>query len=96
MIGAMARSEAAESFAQKRPSGLEKDAINAVSGRACVAVRLMLQNASFQHRMIERSAVEAMPGNASGTRSIVTCWSGFAPSMRAASRISFGTSLKKE
>ena len=92
----MASSDAAESLAQNRPSGLENEAMNAVSGRACVAVRLMLQNASFQHRMIDSSAVEAMPGSASGTSSIVTCCHGLAPSMRDASRISFGTSRKKE
>jgi len=58
--------EAAESFAQKRPSGLEKEAMKAVSGAACEAVRLRLQNASFQDRMMASSEVEATPGSESG------------------------------
>jgi hypothetical protein len=45
--------------------------------------------------MIDRSAVEAMPGRDRGNRSIHTSCFGLAPSIRPASRISFGTSLKK-
>ena len=37
-IGAMASVEAAESFAQNRPCGLEKEAMKAVSGAALVVV----------------------------------------------------------
>ena len=49
-MGAIAIVEAAESLAQNSPSGAENEAMNAVSGAAFVAVRLRLQNASFQHR----------------------------------------------
>src|ERR1700730_2956025 len=62
MIGATANREAAESFAQKRPSGLEYPAMNTVSGAALALERLMLQNASFQARMISKRAVEESPG----------------------------------
>ena len=55
-IGAIASTEAAESFAQNRPCGAEKLAMKAVSGAALCAVRLRLQNASFQHRMMPSSA----------------------------------------
>ena len=92
----MARVDAAESLAQKRPSGLEKEAMKAVRGPALEAVRLRLQKASFQHRMTERSAVEAMPGSVSGKRRWRIWAPTLAPSMRPASRISCGTSLKKE
>ena len=39
-IGAMASVEAADSFAQNRPCGLENEAMKAVSGAALVVVRL--------------------------------------------------------
>src|ERR671921_2885352 len=94
-IGAIAMVEAAESLAQNSPSGAENEAMKVVSGAALEVVRLRLQNASFQHRMMERSAVDAMPGSDRGRSSIQTSCFGFAPSMRPASRMSFGTSLKK-
>src|SRR5262245_58939691 len=94
-IGAMAMVEAAESLAQNRPSGAENEAMKVVSGAACELVRLRLQNASFQHRMIDNSAVEAIPGTESGRSSIQTSCFGLAPSMRPASKMSLGTSLKK-
>ena len=65
-MGATASVEAADSFAQNSPSGLEYDAMNAVSGAALAAVRLSVQNASFQDRMMLSSTVEAMPGIAIG------------------------------
>src|SRR3954454_6251771 len=71
-MGAIAIVEAAESLAQNSPSGAEKEAMNAVSGAALETVRLRLQNASFQHSMIDGSAVDAMPGRASGRSSIHT------------------------
>src|SRR5690606_2015889 len=95
-IGAIARVEAADSLAQNKPSGDEKDAMNAVRGAACEAVRLRLQNASFQHRIMERSAVEAIPGRLNGNNKYRTWCPTPAPSIRPASKISFGTSLKKE
>jgi len=62
MMGATANSEAAESFAQNSPSGLEYEAINTVSGAALALDKLMLQKASFHARMISSSAVEESPG----------------------------------
>src|SRR3982750_3651454 len=58
-IGATAIVEAADSLAKNRPSGLENDAMNAVSGAAPAEVRFRLQNASFQHRINDSRPVEA-------------------------------------
>ena len=63
----MASVEAAESLAQNRPCGDEKLEMKAVSGAALEAVRLMVQNASFQARMMLSSSVEAIQGTAMGT-----------------------------
>src|SRR5258706_4713813 len=95
MMGAMAMVEAADSLAKNRPSGLEKEAMKVVKGAAEDEVRLRLQKASFQHRMMHRRPVEAMPGKASGISKCQISSRGFAPSMRPASRMSCGTSLKK-
>ena len=65
-IGAIASVEAADSFAQNRPCGLEKEPMKAVSGAASVVVSRIVQNASFQARMMLSSMVEAMPGTAIG------------------------------
>src|SRR3712207_1353701 len=94
-MGAIAMAEAAESLAQNRPSGAENEAMNVVRGAAVEVGRFRLQNASFQHRMIDSRAVEAMPGSDSGSSRFQTSCFGLAPSMRPASRISLGTSLKK-
>src|SRR5215212_5723888 len=94
-MGAIATVDAADSLAQNSPSGAENDAMNVVSGAALEVVRFRLQKASFQHRMIDKSAVDAMPGNDSGRSSSQTSCFGLAPSIRPASRMSFGTSLKK-
>src|SRR5215210_7936696 len=94
-MGAIAMVEAAESLAQNSPSGAENEAMKVVSGAAFEVVKLRLQNASFQHRMIDNSAVEAIPGSESGMSNSHTSCFGLAPSMRPASRMSFGTSLKK-
>ena len=96
MIGATASKDAAESFAQNRPSGLEKVAMKAVNGAAWLAVRLMLQKASFQHRTMLSNVVEAIPGAASGSSSLRICAHVPAPSMRLASITSRGTSRKNE
>ena len=61
-IGATAMVEAADSLAKNSPSGLENEAMNAVSGAAPDDVRFRLQNASFQHRISDSSPVEATPG----------------------------------
>src|SRR3712207_259293 len=94
-IGAIATVDAADSLAQNRPSGAENEAMKVVSGAAFEVVRFRLQNASFQHRMMDRSAVDAMPGSDRGMSSSQTSCFGLAPSIRPASRMSFGTSLKK-
>ena len=65
-MGATAIVDAADNFAQKRPSGLEKDAMKAVSGAELAAVRLRLQKASFQARIMASKLVEAMPGSYRG------------------------------
>src|ERR1700749_4355818 len=92
-IGATAIVDAADSLAKNKPSGLENDAMNAVKGAAPADVRFRLQNASFQHRISDSRPVEATPGNVSGSSRYQTSPAVFAPSMRPASRISFGTSL---
>src|SRR5688572_31235764 len=93
-IGAMASVEAADSFAQNSPCGLENELMKAVSGAASVVVRRIVQNASFQARMMFKSIVEAMPGTAIGVSTYQISPQRDAPSMRAASRISPGISRK--
>src|ERR1700761_1486792 len=92
-IGATAIVEAADNLAKNNPSGLENDAMNAVNGAAPAEVRFRLQNASFQHRISDNNPVEATPGKVSGNSRNQTSPAVFAPSIRPASRISFGTSL---
>ena len=91
-IGAIASVEAADSFAQNRPCGAENEAMNAGSGAASCADRLRLQNASFQHRMTDSSAVEAMPGSDQRQQHVQIACRTLAPSMRLASMMSFGVS----
>ena len=55
-MGGMASVEAAERLAKNRPSGLENEAMNAVSGAAFEVVRVRLQNASFHVRMTRKQA----------------------------------------
>ena len=87
-MGAIASVDAAESFAQNNPSGAEKEAMKAVSGAALVVVRLRLQKASFQERMIHKRAADAIPGKASGRRIYLISSKNRTPSTRPASRIS--------
>ena len=68
--------------------------MNAVSGAALCAVRLRLQNASFQHRITFSNPVDAMPGITSGSSTAKMSWRTEAPSMRLASMMSFGVSRK--
>src|SRR5208282_2691340 len=93
-IGAIASVEAAESLAQKNPSGAEYEAMKAGSGAALEVVRLSVQNASFHDRMTASSMVEAMPGTDIGVSTYTISLKSDAPSMRAASRMSTGISLK--
>jgi hypothetical protein len=95
-IGNIAKIDAAERRAQNRPCGLEKDAMKAVSGAAFVPLRLRDQNDSFHARMILNRAAEAMPGAARGIKTLTISLRKDAPSIRAASRISRGTSRKYE
>ena len=62
-IGATARVEAAESFAQNSPSGLEYEAMKAVSGAASDVVRLSVQKASFQARITFKSMFGRVKGH---------------------------------
>src|ERR1700742_3762496 len=57
MIGAIAISEAADSFAQNCPSGEEYSEMKKLSGAAYLLVRLSVQNASFQDRITLSSRV---------------------------------------
>ena len=66
MIGATDNTEAADNFAQNKPSGDENVAINWVNGAALVVVKFKLQKASFQHKMMLNKAVEAKPGKLIG------------------------------
>src|SRR4030088_1134247 len=94
MIGATARSDAADRLAQNRASGLEYEAIKAVNGAALALVRLMLQNASFQAKIIRISAVEERPGKLIGRKRCQSSSHTLAPSIRPASRIAAGISQK--
>src|SRR5665811_2179887 len=94
MIGAMAMIEAAESLAQNCPSGLEYSEMKKLKGAAYLLVRLSDQKASFHARIRLSRQVETMPGTAIGVRILVSSLQSEAPSMRAASRISPGISLK--
>jgi hypothetical protein len=66
------RRRGADSLAQNRPCGLENEAMKAVSGAALVVERRIVQNASFQARMMLSSMVEAMPGTAIGSSTYKT------------------------
>ncbi len=69
--------------------------MKAVSGAALAAVRFRLQNASFQDRIRESRMVDVIPGRDRGSNKCRISCHGPAPSMRAASSTSCGTSLKK-
>ena len=94
-IGAIASVEAADSFAQNRPCGLEKVAMKAVSGAALVVVSWMVQNASFQARMMFKQHGRGDARHRHRRQHIaMISFHSEAPSMRAASRISPGISRK--
>ena len=90
----MAMMDAAESLAQNCPSGLEYSEIKKLKGAANLLVRFKDQNASFHAKIKLRRQVEAMPGIAMGVKTCVSSFHNEAPSMRAASKISTGNSLK--
>src|SRR3954463_1933390 len=95
-IGAMAISEAADNLAQNRPSGLEYEAIKVASVPALEEPRFSDQKASFQLRTRHSRPVDDKVPIARGR---ITCRNSpnrVAPSMRAASRMSGGMSLKPE
>ena len=62
----MASVEAAESLAQNRPCGLENERDEGRQRRCIGGGQRIVQNASFQARMMLSSMVEAMPGTAIG------------------------------
>ena len=82
-MGAIAMIDAAESFAQNCPSGLEYSEMKKLSGAAYLLVRLSDQNASFHARMRLSSHVQAMPGTAIGVRTRASAFPRDAPSLRA-------------
>ncbi len=86
--------EAAESFAQNWPCGLVYSEMRKLSGAAFFVVRFKVQKASFQERIRLRRQVETMPGTAIGISTRVNSLHSPAPSMREASSISTGISLK--
>ena len=95
-MGAIAISDAADNLAQNRPSGLEYDAISVASVPALAALRFRLQKASFHDSTRHKRPVDASPPMPSGSSTRRTSCHSVAPSMRAASRISRGMSLKCE
>ncbi len=68
--------------------------MNCVKGAASEVVSCSVQNASFHARIMFSSMVDAIPGTAIGVSTYRISERRFAPSIRAASRISPGISLK--
>ena len=95
-MGAIAMSDAADNLAQNRPSGLEYEAMSVASVPALAALRFRLQKASFHDSTRHNRPVDARPPMPSGSSTRRTSCHSVAPSMRAASRISRGMSLKCE
>src|SRR5438445_13859896 len=95
-MGAMASNDAADNLAQKRPSGLEYDAMSTASVPAFAELRFSDQKASFQLSTRHSRPVDARPPMPSGSSTRVNSCHSVAPSMREASRISWGMSLKVE
>ena len=95
-MGAIAMSDAADNLAQNRPSGLEYEAMSVASVPALAALRFRLQKASFHDSTRHKRPVDARPPMPSGSSTRRTSCHSVAPSMRAASRISRGMSLKCE
>ena len=89
-------SDAADNLAQNRPSGLEYEAMSVASVPALAALRFKLQNASFHDSTRHNRPVDARPPMPSGSSTRRTSCHSVAPSMRAASNISRGMSLKCE
>ena len=95
-MGAIAMSDAADNLAQNRPSGLEYEAMSVASVPALAALRFRLQKASFHDSTRHSRPVDARPPMPSGSSTRRTSCHSVAPSMRAASNISRGMSLKCE
>src|SRR5205085_9853458 len=92
----VALTEAADRLAQNGPSGLEYEAIRVASVPALAEPRLSDQNASFQLSTRHSRPVDDSVPIASGRITCLNSPSSVAPSMRAASRMSGGMSLKPE
>jgi hypothetical protein len=65
-MGAIAIKEAADNFAQNKPSGLEYDAINVAKVPDLAALKFKAQNASFQLNTKHNKPVDANPPIANG------------------------------
>ena len=80
-MGIIAITEAAESLAQNKPSGLEKDAIKTERGAEFVEVSINDQNASFQHKITLKRNAEEIPGRDNGNTIEIISFNIFAPSI---------------
>src|SRR4029450_13805766 len=96
ITGAIAIVEAADIFAQKRPSLVWKLEMKTGSVPEWALVRFTANRNSFQAKMTERSTVAASPGAVNGSTTRVMIRKNRAPSRTAASRMSRGRSAKNE
>src|SRR6266540_3993601 len=96
ITGATASVDAADIFAQNRPSLVMKPEMKTGSVPELALVRLTASRNSFQLKISERRIVAARPGALKGKMIRVMIRRNPAPSTMHASRISFGRSAKKE
>ena len=94
--GSDARTLAAESRARNRPSLVMVETSMTGTVAASTAVRFRAKKNSFQAKITQIRAVEAMPGATMGIRIVRSVVISEAPSISAASRTSRGTSWKNE
>src|SRR4051812_39572384 len=87
---------AADIFAQNSPSDVLKEAIKTDRGAALVVVRLKARKNSFHEKMKHNRIVAIRPGMANGRITRRNSCHSVTPSMRAASRISYGRSERNE
>src|SRR6202012_20162 len=87
---------AADSWAQNRPSLVMNPTRNTGIVAATVEVRLTAKKNSFQAKMMQISALAAIPGMMIGMITRVISRNRLAPSIRAASSTSPGTSRMNE
>src|ERR687897_1704352 len=88
--------DAADNRAQNKPSLVMKPTRNTGTVAAWVAVRVTAKKNSFQANMKQIRAVAARPGAIIGTITLRSSSDRLAPSSRAASSTSLGTSSRNE